>query len=275
MRSSSQSVSPSARWSGCSATSVKHPVYRGRADGTAPLGSRPVAPRYLVMLLALGAIWGASYLFNEIALDELEPAPLIEGRFLLALAFLVCATRRHRGAADDRRGGTSGAKAARRRGAPERRGALPAHRGGQQYVDSGLTGILLASSPIFTALVALVYDRSERATGTRLAGVLLGFAGVAVLIGVRPAGGADALAGALAIVVAAFLYSASGLYIGRRLADVPRLAVALGTTLWAAAIPLPLALLEAPSELPGWTRSPPSPPSASAAPGSRSSCTSA
>src|SRR5215210_8984616 len=89
MRSSSQSVSPSARWSDCSATSVKSPSYRGGPDGTASLGSPPVAPRYLVMLLALGAIWGASYLFNEIALDELEPAPLIEGRFLLGLMFLV------------------------------------------------------------------------------------------------------------------------------------------------------------------------------------------
>ena len=105
---------------------------------------------------------------------------------------------------------------------------------GQQFIDSGLTGILLASSPLFTALVAFGYHREERATGLRLAGVLVGFVGVAVLLGVQPASGRDAFAGAVAVVAASLLYSVSGLYIGRRLGDVPPLAVAVGTTLWAA-----------------------------------------
>ena len=211
-----------------------------------------MAPRYLVMLLALGGIWGASYLFNEIALEELEPAPLIEGRFLLGLAFLVPAVL----VAGDRRATAAGLRAA-----PWRLAVVAALNAvapflliawGQQYVDSGLTGILLASSPIFTAVAAWGYDRSERVTGLRLAGVLLGFAGVALLLGVQPEAGRDAFVGAVAIVAAAFLYSISGLFIGRRLADVPRLAVALGTTLWAVALTLPFALWDAPDRAPGW-----------------------
>lgn len=211
-----------------------------------------MTPRYLVMLLALGGIWGASYLFNEIALEELEPAPLIEARFLLGLAFLVGAVL----VAGDLRATAAGLRAA-----PWRLAVVAALNAvvpflliawGQQYVDSGLTGILLASSPIFTAVVAGRYDRSERVTGIRLVGVLLGFAGVALLLGVQPEAGRSALIGALAVVTAAFFYSASGLFIGRRLADVPRLAVALGTTAWASVLTLPLVLRDAPDAMPGW-----------------------
>ena len=211
-----------------------------------------MAPRYLLMLVALGAIWGASYLFNEIALDDLEPAPLIEGRFLLALAFLVGVTaitreRRETLAALGTAPWRFAVVAVLNAGLPFLLIAW-----GQQYVDSGLTGILIASSPIFTALLAIVYDPAERATGIRLAGLLVGFAGVAVLLGVQPAGGTDSLFGALAIVVAALLYAASSLYIGRRLTGVPRLAIALGTAFWAAVVTLPLAVADAPAEMPGW-----------------------
>jgi drug/metabolite transporter (DMT)-like permease len=210
-----------------------------------------VAPRYLVMLLALGAIWGASYLFIEIALRDLEPAALIEGRFLFGLAFLVPAVALAAG---------RGAALAGLRAAPWRLALVALGNAvapflliawGQQSIDSGLAGILLASSPLFTALVASAYHREERATGLRLAGVLVGFVGVALLLGVQPASGDDALLGAVAVVCAALLYSVSGLYIGRRLADIPPLAVAVGTTLWATFLTLPLALVVWPDEVPG------------------------
>jgi drug/metabolite transporter (DMT)-like permease len=211
-----------------------------------------MAPRLWLMLVALGAVWGASYLFNEIALRELEPAALVEGRFLFGVATLAPLVA----------------------ALPERRRALVALRSsagplavvallnaalpffliawGQQFIDSGLTGILLASSPLFTALVALGYDRRERVGGVRLVGILIGFAGVVLLLGVQPSAGADALAGALAVVLAALLYSAAGLYVGRKLEGVPRLVVAAGTTAWAALLTLPAALLQLPSATPSW-----------------------
>jgi drug/metabolite transporter (DMT)-like permease len=211
-----------------------------------------MAPRLWLMLLGLGAVWGASYLFNEIALRELEPAALIEGRFLFGIATLAPLI------------------AAR----PERRRALAALRTharplavvallnaalpffliawGQQFIDSGLTGILLASSPLFTALVALAYDRRQRVGGIRLVGIAIGFGGVVLLLGVQPRAGTDALVGALAVVLAALLYSAAGLYVGRRLEGVPRLVVAAGTTAWAVLLTLPAALLQLPSDAPGW-----------------------
>ena len=122
---------------------------------------------------------------------------------------------------------------------------------GQQFIDSGLTGILIASSPLFTAAAAVVYDPRERVGGMRLLGVVTGFAGVALLLGVQPQAGADALLGSLAVLAASVLYAMSGLYVGRRLQGEPRLAVAAGTILWAVALTLPLALAQLPPEPPG------------------------
>lgn len=203
------------------------------------------------MLLALGAIWGASYLFNEIALDDLEPAALIEGRFLFALVLLVPAVLLT---------GDLAPTVAGIRAAPVRLAVVALLNAaapffliawGQQSIDSGLAGVLLASSPLFTALAAWAYEHSERVSGARLVGVLVGFIGVAVLLGAQPAAGADAVVGALAVVAAALLYAVSGLYVGRSLRGVPGLAVATGTVLWAAAMLLPFALLEAPDAAPG------------------------
>ncbi|MBA3330696.1 MAG: DMT family transporter [Actinobacteria bacterium] len=208
--------------------------------------------RYLVMLLALGAIWGASYLLNEIALRELEPAALIEGRFLFGAVVLVPVLLL---------GARRGASTAALRGSAGPLAVVALLNAvapffliawGQQWIDSGLTGILLASSPLFTALVAAGYDRGQAVTGFRLAGVVVGFVGVALLLGVAPGGGERALAGAISVVAAALLYAASGLYVGRRLAGVPPVVVATGTTVWAVLVTLPAALWQGPAELPGW-----------------------
>jgi drug/metabolite transporter (DMT)-like permease len=203
------------------------------------------------MLAALSSIWGASYLFNEIALRELEPAAVIEGRFVFALAALapviLLSPQRASTVAAIRRSVVPLA------GVAVLNAAAPFFliAWGQQFIDSGLTGILVASSPLFTAVAAVAYDRSERVSGMRLVGVVAGFAGVALLLGVQPRAGRDAVLGAIAVLAASVLYAVSSLYIGRRLAGEPRLAVAGGTIMWAVAMMLPVALAQLPSDPPG------------------------
>ena len=255
MRSSSESVSPSARCTGCSATSVRHPSYRVRPTArtaASRLASRsPVAPRLYAMLAVLSAIWGASYLVIEIALRELEPAALIEARLLFGLATLapVILLSRTRAAslASIRRSSLPLA------GVALCNAAAPFFliAWGQQFIDSGLAGILVASSPLFTAAAAVVYDRRQRVSGARLVGVIVGFAGVAILLGVQPEAGRDAMLGALALLAASLLYGVSALYIGRRFEHEPRLAVSVGSVFWAVLLTLPLALVQLPGEPPG------------------------
>ena len=90
-------------------------------------------------------------------------------------------------------------------------------------------------------------------TGLRLVGVLVGFAGVVLLVGFGPGGGERAVAGALAVVGAAACYALGGLYAGRRFAGCRRPLVAFGTLVWATLFALPLGVVQA--STPGWEAS--------------------
>ena len=65
---------------------------------------------------------------------------------------------------------------------------FPLIAAGEQHVRSSLAAIIIAAAPLFVALLALRFDAEERATGARLAGLLLGLAGVVALMGIDVAG---------------------------------------------------------------------------------------
>jgi drug/metabolite transporter (DMT)-like permease len=202
--------------------------------------------RHLIMLLALSAIWGSSFLLIEIGLRDLEPATLVFFRLLLAAAALLPVAAL-----------TPGALAAVRTwwrplvlmGAVN--SAIPFWflSWGQTRIDSGLAAIVQASAPLLTVVLGWLFTRSERVSGLRLAGILVGFVGVGLIVGGQRGG---AVAGALAVVVAALFYAAAGLYGARRLAHVTPLAIALGAMTAAAVLTAPVGLAQLPAELPGW-----------------------
>ncbi len=188
------------------------------------------------MLLVLAAIWGASFMFIEIALRDLDPAMLVLlrlGSATLALAVYVPLS------------GASFAPLRPMLGPLALMGilntALPfyAITWGQQYIDSGLAAVLNASAPLFTALLALAVDRAQRVTGLRLAGLILGFGGIVALVGFEPEGGDRAVLGSLAVVAAAVCYSLGALYAGRRFSEMSPLLVSVGTLAWATLFTLP------------------------------------
>ena len=120
---------------------------------------------------------------------------------------------------------------------------------GETRIDSGLAALLQACAPLFTAVLAAFFVRSERVSGTRLAGVLVGFGGVALLVGAVPSG---SVLGALAVVLTGFCYAASSLAAARRLREVPPTTIAFGTTIVALAVSLPFGLAQLPATVPGW-----------------------
>lgn len=189
------------------------------------------------MLLALAAVWGASFMLIEIGLRDLAPSTLILLRLGLAAAALAAFVP------------FSGASFAQLRpyvGPLALMGAINSALPfflivwGQQYIASGLAGILNASAPLFTALLALGVDRSQRVTGLRLFGLLLGFAGIVLLVGFEPSGGERAVLGSLAIVAAAVCYALGALYAGRRFAGLSPVLVSFGSLAWATLFALPL-----------------------------------
>ena len=157
------------------------------------------------MLLALAAIWGSSFMFIEIALRDLAPSTLILLRMssgAAALAIYIKATGR------SFRALLPYAWPLALLGLVNTAVPFFLIAWGQQYIDSGLAAILNASAPLFTALFAVAYDQSQRVTGMRLAGVVLGFGGVVLLVGFELSGGERAVAGGLAVVGASRLLRA-------------------------------------------------------------------
>ena len=144
------------------------------------------------MLGALAAIWGSSFMFITIALRDLAPSTLILFRMGFgALALAVFVRLAGHGLAQLRPYAWPLALLALINT------AVPFFliAWGQQYIDSGLAAIFNASAPLFTALFALAIDRSQRVTGSRLAGVVLAFGGVVLLVGFELGGGERAVAG--------------------------------------------------------------------------------
>ncbi len=202
------------------------------------------------MLLALSSIWGASFMFIKVAVRELEPSTLIFVRVGLgALTLVVVAL-----AVLGRRTVVQGLRAV---WLPFLvlgllNSALPFWliSWAEEDVDSGLAAILQAAAPLATAVLALRIDRSQRVTGARLAGLLVGFAGVALLVGLPGTGSSPIRA--LAVVLSAVFYAMAALYSGRRLGDVPPLLIATGTMIAATLVTLPGGIIQAPHDLPGW-----------------------
>ena len=119
----------------------------------------------------------------------------------------------------------------------------------EKKLDSGLAAVLQASMPLFTALVAYRYSHSDRVTGLRFVGVVVGFLGVLLLVGAQPRG--DVLS-ALAVLLTAFLYAASSVYAGVRLREAPALVTSLGALAFATLASLPLGLADLPADVPSW-----------------------
>jgi drug/metabolite transporter (DMT)-like permease len=201
---------------------------------------------YWPMLLALSAIWGASYLFIKVAVEEIPPAAMIEIRLLIATVILhgfLFATRGFRSVLPELR-------------AVWRTGlllgvintAIPFAliAWGELHIDSGVAAIANASVPIFNALLTVRLLPSERVRGSRLAGVMIGLVGVAVLAGVHPQGDSLAVVGTLAVVLASVSYALGAIYGQLRVSRISGPVLAASSTFWGAVALLPLAAIDLP-----------------------------
>lgn len=168
--------------------------------------------------LILGVIWGSTWLFIKLGLENLPPITFAGIRFVIACLILFLLIRA--------------------RGIP-----LPANRRdwgllaltgvlsfslnyglvfwGEQYISSGLAAVLQATLPAFGLVIAHVHLPSERMTWSKIFGVVLGFAGVAVVFSNQLAiAGGKALAGCVALVLSALFAAYSNVLVkahGRRM----------------------------------------------------------
>ena len=213
------------------------------AEQTTPpgVGAAPLPlVRELLLLGLLALLWGSSYLLIRVALDDLPPVTLIALRVSLAALILLAVVRwqGHRLPRD---------RASWRllfvQSLLNATAAWTLLAWGQQYVDSGLAGVLNSTSPVFVFFITLLVTRHETLSPLKLAGALLGVAGVALIIGVDAlAGLGREVAAQLAVLLGAFLYGCAAVN-GKRLGHLPATVTAAAVMLCATAVLLPLALI--------------------------------
>ncbi len=211
-----------------------------------------------LVLILLGAIWGASYLFIKVGGAEIPPFTFVEGRALIA-ALVLYIVMRWRGEALPR---------------TRREWVLLAAMGifngvipytlitwGETHIASGLAAILTAVMPLFTVMLAHFWTHDERLSAAKVFGVILGFVGVIVLFlpqlrqGIRvadppadPAGPWGATPsgmefwGEFAVVVAAASYAVAVLIVRKYLLSMSHVVAATGQLASTAFFMLPLSL---------------------------------
>ena len=194
--------------------------------------------RDIVDLILLAALWGASFLFMRMAAPHFGPVPLIEVRVAVA-ALCLLPVLLWRGAAGEMRGRilplfVVGAL----------NSALPfcLFAYAVLSVTAGFASILNATAPLWGGLVAFLW-LGERLSLSRVAGLLIGFAGVVVLVWGRGALQVGGTPAALAASLAATaLYGIAANYTKRYLSDVGALAITTGSQAAAALLLLPAAI---------------------------------
>jgi len=205
-----------------------------------------LSTRGWALFAAASVIWGIPYLFIKIAVDEISPSVVAWSRLALAAAVLLPVAWKLgalRGLRERWRILTVFA-------AVEMAVPWPLLGFGEVHISSSLAAILVATVPLFVALLATRFDHSERPTATRLVGMLIGLAGVVALVGIDIGGKGDELLGALAILVVAFLYAIGPMIVKRRLSDVDPLGPVAASLGIATLLVTPLALASLPDSTP-------------------------
>jgi drug/metabolite transporter (DMT)-like permease len=174
------------------------------------------------LLAVLSVLWGGSFFFNGVVLRELPPLTVVFLRVSLAALILLpvlwaCRIRFPEG--------LSGWKPFF--AVAFLNNVLPFSLivTGQTHISSGLAAILNATTPLFTILV-MAAAGDEKLHARRIAGVVIGLIGVAILHGQDLGSGSGQGLGILLCLAAAFSYGLSALYARRRLSDSPPLATA-------------------------------------------------
>jgi drug/metabolite transporter (DMT)-like permease len=198
-------------------------------------------------LFLLGAIWGASFLFMRIAVPEFGPVALAGVRIAIAAVFLLGLLA-----------WSGGIRSLLDKALPmtvlgAMNSALPFTLFGYAtlYITAGAAAVLNASTPLFAALVAYFWLR-DKLSPLAIAGLLVGFGGVAILVWDRISfGNGSSIWAPLAGLAGGLSYGIAANYAKQRLQDVAPLANATGSLVAAALLLLPLAVIYWPSVTPG------------------------
>lgn len=203
--------------------------------------SRSFTKRGWLLFFAMAAIWGIPYLLIKISVESYSPAAIVAGRTLIGAVILLPFAIR------------SGALRAAMKhwrwvlafGLVEMAGPFFLLGHAEQSLPSGLTGLLVATVPLWATIIALIGGERGALRPTRVMGLVLGFLGVAVIVLVPGLGlgGGDWLLAAGEVLLVAVMYAIAPFIVARKLNEVPSLGSITLSLLMIGVGYLPIALL--------------------------------
>jgi drug/metabolite transporter (DMT)-like permease len=204
--------------------------------------------KHWLVFILLGAIWSSSFMWIKIAVQEIGPITLVAFRVLLGLLFGVVVIYIQRipwprtlkewtpllilGIANI---------------------AIPFFliSWGERSIDSAVAAILNATTPLFTILIAHYLLHDDKMTAPKVLGLLMGFAGVVILMSKDIGASLGSVLGQLAIVLASAFYAGGAVYARRTTQDMPGILRSAGPLLPATVVMwLAMFLVESPVKFP-------------------------
>jgi drug/metabolite transporter (DMT)-like permease len=167
--------------------------------------------RGVLRLGVLALLWGSGFLWIKLALTGLSPVQITVIRCVLGAAVLVVMARAGRQRMPRKLWGHLVVAAFFCNALPFLLFAI-----GEQTVDSGVAGVLNATTPLFSVLIGLAIGTERGITPVRVVGLILGFAGVLLIFAPWQQHGLAGV-GALALLAAATSYAVAFAYMGRKL----------------------------------------------------------
>ena len=195
--------------------------------------------RYWALIIGLGAVWGCSFLFNAILIREISPLWVSAGR--VTIGALICWAY----------------FIATRRSLPKDRRIYPQllllgilnyaipfalFPFAEQHVASSIIGVINGMTPMTTVIVSQLWPGGEKATGNKVAGVIIGLLGAALLASPSFGAGSTEIVALLAALIATLCYALTLNY-ARRFKGVDSATVASSSLTGAAIVMIPIALI--------------------------------
>jgi drug/metabolite transporter (DMT)-like permease len=211
---------------------------------TLTAAAQPTTGAEIRLLVLLATLFGMPYALTKIALQTITPMTLVAARVCIAAALLWCAVFAFKSRID-----MTWNLAGRLLIQAFLNCILPytLTTYGQQTVDSALAAVLNSASPIFVALITLIWTRHEAVTVSRVVGVLVGIGGIASIAGSAALSGLGSEMRGQAAIILATVSLALAVIRGRNLTEIPPEVSAAATLTWSAIVLVPIALIvEAP-----------------------------
>jgi drug/metabolite transporter (DMT)-like permease len=191
-------------------------------------------PKHWIIFILLGAIWSSSFMWIKIAVQEISPTMLVAFRALFGLLFGVVVILIQR--AQWPRSFKSwfpllllGITNV----------AIPFFliSWGEKYIDSAVASVLDATVPLFTILIAHYLLQDDKITLPKLTGLLIGFAGVVVLMSKDLfSASTNSILGQAAVILASIFYAVNSVYIRKTTEDIPGIVRSAGPLISASAV---------------------------------------